>query len=579
MKRFAGMFSLLALLASVALAQSNSLSSERPYEPVILPAYSANLTAVNGVPVSELYLYAYEQGGQTWRMMPFQIDEQTYGPNPLTPASKKWMYFIPEFWSVDSINIKNHDGLFGDHDELVFLVRDMGDKAPERAFIDNDEAKKHSKIELVIYEADNPDKKGYAYIFWSSTITDQVPTPYNMQYLAAEDYISTAYYGLGLNDKGTVDDITIKEPGGNGKDILDRLKVRFGGVIDVFNPVDMVLTENDLYLFPEKQVTPKPVVRLIRDASMTLQFIGIVADWIAFPVQAKFYPFSGMIKGGTSLAPEDLIFYYSGVEIFIILKNLRESWDYSADAKGMKFYNKYNNGLQIDGNADPFDKAVDIPINNWDLTTGQQGSLLKIGNFKEQKWGGVELYYYDYDDTRLTQGDQLVFLDSKDTGDSLSFGDNGVLFRNKPDQDSITIDLNYTVYFIPEKDLTQADGERMAHLIDLPVQCSSSVITGVSKDPSATVINFELGQNYPNPFNQSTVISFSLPFSDRVSLQIFDSNGRLVKTLANGSFAPGRYKISWNGEDAQNLPAPSGVYFYKIHAAQFEQVRKLVLVR
>lgn len=568
---------MLTVLMTAAFSQDLKLTQERRYEPVVLPAYSGSLQAVVGAPVNELFLYAYDQGTQNWRMMPFQIDEQSYGPDPLKPSVKKWMYFVPDFWSADTINIPNHNGVFDDHDELVFMVRDLGDQAPERSFIDNAEAKAHSKIELVVTNPENPNDKAYAYIFQSSTITEPVPTPYNIQYLAAEDSVLTAYYSLGLDENGTVDGICIKEPGGNGADILDLLKIRFGGVIDLAFPVSMVADERLLYLFNEIQVTAKPVVRLIREAQMTLRFGEFVADYAAFPVQAKFYPFSGTIKGGTSLAPEDLKFTYPDAEILIILNNLRESWDFSAAATGMRFYNKYNNGILIDGNPDEVNPTIDLPISNWDLTTGDQGSLFKVAKFTEQKWGNVELYFFD--SSAGGQADEEVFVGSSDTGDSLSYGDNGILFRNKPGQDSVTIELNYTVYFMPEKNLTQADGEKMAQIVSNPVQTSSTLIVGVPKQDAGRAFTFELAQNYPNPFNQSTRISFSLPQKEDVVLQVFDANGRLVKNLVNHSCDAGSHEVYWDGTDDQAKPVASGIFFYKLRTSRFELSRKLVLVR
>ncbi len=568
---------MLTVLMTTAFSQDLTLTQERRYEPVVLPAYTGSLQGVIGVPVGELFLYAYDQATQNWRMMPFQIDEQSFGPDPLKPSVDKWMYFVPEFWSADTINIANHNGVFDDHDELVFMVRDLGDQAPERAFIDNNEAKAHSKIELVVSDPENPNNKAYAYLFQSSTITDPVPTPYNMQYLAAEDSILTAYYSLGLDENGTVDGIRINPPGGNGADILDLLKIRFGGVIDLAFPVSMVADERLLYLFGEIQVTAKPVVRLIREAQMTLRFGEFVADYAAFPVQAKFYPFSGTIKGGTSLAPEDLKFQYPDAEILIILNNLRESWDFSADATAMRFYNKYNNGVLVDGNPDEVIPTIDVPIDNWDLTSGDQGSLFKVAKFKEQKWGSVELYYYD--NSAGGQADEDVFVGSSDTGDGQSFGDNGILFRNKPGQDSVTVELNYTAYFLPEKNLTQTDGEKMAHFVNHPVQTSSTLIVGVPKQDNGEIVTFELAQNYPNPFNQSTLISFSLPQKEDVTLQIFDANGRRVKNLVNHSFDAGSHEVYWDGLDDQAKPVASGVYFYSLRTRQYELSRKLALVR
>lgn len=83
-----------------------------------------------------------------------------------------------------------------------------------------------------------------------------------------------------------------------------------------------------------------------------------------------------------------------------------------------------------------------------------------------------------------------------------------------------------------------------------------------------------LEQNYPNPFNPSTTISFSIAKPGLVSLIIYDISGRRVRTLVDELMTPGVYKIKF---DARNLP--SGIYFYRLSAGKFRQVRKMVLMQ
>jgi stage II sporulation SpoD-like protein/type IX secretion system substrate protein len=93
---------------------------------------------------------------------------------------------------------------------------------------------------------------------------------------------------------------------------------------------------------------------------------------------------------------------------------------------------------------------------------------------------------------------------------------------------------------------------------------------------------FNLFQNYPNPFNPVTQIKFDVPASPNpskgeerlISIIIYDITGRLIETMVNQNLAPGKYSVDWN---ANNLP--SGVYFYTIHAGNFNATRKLVLLK
>jgi len=65
---------------------------------------------------------------------------------------------------------------------------------------------------------------------------------------------------------------------------------------------------------------------------------------------------------------------------------------------------------------------------------------------------------------------------------------------------------------------------------------------------------FVVHQNYPNPFNPLTTIRFSLPKQQRVTLNIYDLNGHLIKTLIHEEVPPGNYSIPWNATDNSDNP-------------------------
>jgi len=88
-----------------------------------------------------------------------------------------------------------------------------------------------------------------------------------------------------------------------------------------------------------------------------------------------------------------------------------------------------------------------------------------------------------------------------------------------------------------------------------------------------------LHQNVPNPFNPSTTISFTLPERERLSLSIYDVKGRLVKTLVDETVDGGYQERVWEGKDANGSPVGSGVYFYRLTAADKTLTKKMVIVR
>lgn len=87
---------------------------------------------------------------------------------------------------------------------------------------------------------------------------------------------------------------------------------------------------------------------------------------------------------------------------------------------------------------------------------------------------------------------------------------------------------------------------------------------------------FYLSQNYPNPFNPSTVISYRLSVSSKVSLKVYDLLGREVETLVNEIQLPGSYNSQFS---IRNSQLSSGVYFYRLQAGDFSETKKMMLIK
>ncbi|MDY0081914.1 MAG: T9SS type A sorting domain-containing protein [Ignavibacteriaceae bacterium] len=98
----------------------------------------------------------------------------------------------------------------------------------------------------------------------------------------------------------------------------------------------------------------------------------------------------------------------------------------------------------------------------------------------------------------------------------------------------------------------------------------SDVVSVVMEVP----IEFALGQNYPNPFNPSTKINYSVPQSGLVSIVIYDLTGQEAATVVNEIKQPGNYEIEFNASGLS-----SGVYFYKMTANGFSQIKKMSIIK
>lgn len=102
------------------------------------------------------------------------------------------------------------------------------------------------------------------------------------------------------------------------------------------------------------------------------------------------------------------------------------------------------------------------------------------------------------------------------------------------------------------------------------ITVSQTTDAGISPSP-ATPRKFSLSQNYPNPFNPETEIVFDLAEPGVVSLKIFNILGAQVATLADGHFAAGRHRASWNA-----VKQPSGIYFYTLKSSGKTESRRMV---
>jgi M6 family metalloprotease-like protein len=108
---------------------------------------------------------------------------------------------------------------------------------------------------------------------------------------------------------------------------------------------------------------------------------------------------------------------------------------------------------------------------------------------------------------------------------------------------------------------------------------ASYEVTGATAVGDDTPSQFVLRPNYPNPFNPSTNIRFEVATNSHVTLRVYDVSGALVRTLVDETKDAGSHVVEWDGRNDQGSPASSGVYFYRLTAPGFSDVRKMTLVK
>ena len=187
-------------------------------------------------------------------------------------------------------------------------------------------------------------------------------------------------------------------------------------------------------------------------------------------------------------------------------------------------------------------------------------------------------------DIGLLPGDDLDALCLFDA-DSIGFLDPGTdiaLFSLAPGSPSLggsPADIFYTDFTgsfsltIPAALLGLLSGDNV-DAMDCQILIDSTT-TGVEPIQQGSIPkNFKLNNNYPNPFNPSTTIKFSIPQTSYVTLEVFNTLGERIGVLASEELSAGTYKYNWDASDLT-----SGIYFYKIHAGNFVETKKMILLK
>jgi len=183
-----------------------------------------------------------------------------------------------------------------------------------------------------------------------------------------------------------------------------------------------------------------------------------------------------------------------------------------------------------------------------------------------------------------TPGDNIWLLKFDDTtGDTLwtkvigGVGDDRALFGQQT-SDGGYILTGYTVQRGPLLNPNVGAGFWDLWLIRFAPEVFSRQLA-MTESPGVYPSSYHLHQNYPNPFNPITTVKYDLPDQSRVDITVYDILGRQVKTLVNGNQDPGSKSIIWDATDNEGRPVNSGVYMYRIIAGDFEQTRRMMLVK
>jgi hypothetical protein len=187
----------------------------------------------------------------------------------------------------------------------------------------------------------------------------------------------------------------------------------------------------------------------------------------------------------------------------------------------------------------------------------------------------INFKIYDITDKAHPQKIKFGFAENTDQQrDTLSIEDviilsnaNGSMVYGKvdfsTDSTALVPKLGDTLYLFTKKGLS---------ILDTIIV--SGKITGVQTSTKSTVESYALMQNYPNPFNPSTVIRYDIPIAGKVTLKVYNIIGKEVATLVHSDQAAGSHSVQFNAAQFS-----SGVYFYTLHAGDYFQTKKMLLIK
>ena len=132
--------------------------------------------------------------------------------------------------------------------------------------------------------------------------------------------------------------------------------------------------------------------------------------------------------------------------------------------------------------------------------------------------------------------------------------------------------------------LPSTEGKISPLMLDNVNLSDSLTVTKINGSLTVIPSHFALLQNYPNPFNPETWIPFKLAQDTSVTINIYDTQGQLIRTLHLGNQKAGIYATKdraayWNGKDSLGEKVSSGIYFYQLEAGEFRATRKMVILK
>lgn len=203
---------------------------------------------------------------------------------------------------------------------------------------------------------------------------------------------------------------------------------------------------------------------------------------------------------------------------------------------------------------------LNFPADKLEILSTEKGDFL-----------GSSVIYYD----NIDNGNGTVSIGISKTGSQAGSNGTGTLAKIIAKEKGSVV--GGTEISINITELTAVDNA--GNSISLVGHEASYIVTLVESELFPKAESFQLFPNYPNPFNPSTTITYSLPRSGQVYLQLYDLRGCLVKSLVNGAQEPGMHSVQWDATNDNGEHVASGVYICHLRAGTTERSIKIIYTK
>ena len=356
---------------------------QRPYDPVVIQG--GDIAPFLGAPVHDVFVYRSRNG--VWEQIPFQIDERD-GKS----------YF------------GSKNGFLNTDDEICFMASDAGDVVTSGVW-GPDDLSAQGFVRIPVFVTNNsvsPPVQAAVYIFRSSTLskTGASYMSYTAPTSGGNDAITGTSYLFGHDVNAIPTELRILSAvGGSGVDILDRWKIRYGGLLFNMPSIPYDLNELSGLTYDSLRVKIGPV-RILREAYFDIT--TVYGRLVGYPVSylIEFYRYSSRIH----LLPKNGLASEWG------LRKMRHTIDFVSSVSGSMFYSENNTDIPVDGTPDTgMNTAVTYPGITWYMLHGTHGIVATVVDLPQIGYKQPTLYYKDNST-----------IDPADTGDLVSYGECGI---------------------------------------------------------------------------------------------------------------------------------------------------------